>query len=133
AAQPLETEEFSLTVDTAFCEPGYFGPFDGCTPWDGVTVSVLYETPGGIVSDACVTVAGDRTATCTVNVPFGATVTALINPAMIPDGYVLEGSTEVQVTIPDGPPEGLFGGAAFVLFPAAAPQEDPPAQEPITP
>lgn len=112
-----ETAAFPLPTNTAFCEPGYAGPFDGCTPWDGVVVS--YESEDGTFAESCATVAGSRTATCTVDVPFGSTITVSINPAVVPAGYVLERSATQSMEIPATPPDGVFGGAAFVLLPEA--------------
>ena len=105
---------FTLPAASAFCEPGYLGPFVGCTPWVGLEVT--FESSDGSFSDSCVTADADSAAGCSVVVPFGSTITASIDPADIPEGFVLEGETSVQIEIPDGPPEGEFGGAVFVLF-----------------
>jgi hypothetical protein len=105
---------FTLPANSAYCEPGYLGPFVGCTPWSGLEVT--FESSDGSFSDSCVTADAERAAGCSVVVPFGSTITASIDPADIPDGFVLEGETSVQIEIPDGPPEGEFGGAVFVLF-----------------
>lgn len=115
---------FPLPATTAYCEPGYLGPFVGCTPWAGVTVA--YASSDGAFATSCTTVAAQNTATCTVAVPFGATVVASIDPAVIPAGYVLEGASAQEFTIPAGPPEGAFGGPSFVLLPAS---EAPAATE----
>lgn len=108
---------FPLPANTAYCEPGYLGPFVGCTPWEGVTVS--FATVDEEFSESCVTVAGDRTAGCSVSVPFGSTIVASIDPSVIPAGYVLEGAASQEFAIPDGPPDGIFGGPVFVLLPDA--------------
>jgi hypothetical protein len=127
-----EAEGFPLPANTAFCEPGYFGPLEGCTPWEGVPV--LFVSDDGTFSDSCVTIAALNSANCTVQVPFGSTITASIDPAAIPAGYVLEGASSVVFTIPDGPPEGLFGGPTFVLLPAdTSPTEEPAGETPIVP
>lgn len=116
---------FPLTANTAYCEPGYLGPFVDCTPWERVVVSFVASDQDYATS--CVTVAGGRTASCTVEVPFGATIVASIDPGVVPAGYVLEGPASMEVVIPDGPPEGEFGGPAFVLLPAL---NEPPVEEP---
>lgn len=121
AAQDGEGE-FPLTAFAAYCEPGYLGPFQGCTPWEGVTVS--FAAADGTFSDTCVTVAGTNAASCTVNVPFGSSITASIDPSIIGASSYLEGAASQVYEIPDGPPEGEFGGPAFVLFPV---EEEPQA------
>ncbi len=109
-----------LYVDAAFCEPGYLGPFVGCTPWEGVAVS--FESTDAPISTTCVTThTGGPTATCTLPVLYGATIEVSIDPATIPAGYVLEGDATQYITMPAGPPDGPYGGAAFVLLPADAP------------
>jgi hypothetical protein len=114
-------EGFPLPANTAYCEPGYLGPFVGCTPWEGVTVT--YTSADGAFTESCVTAATwERSATCEMTVPFGSTVTASIDPAVIPAGFVLEGPAALTFEIPDGPPEGLFGGPSFVLLPAEGEQ-----------
>lgn len=123
AAQDDELDGFSLAANTAYCEPGYLGPFVDCTPWDGVTVT--YTSADGTFSETCTTVAGERTASCSVTVPFGSTVTASIDPAVIPAGYMLEQASSQTFEIPAGPPEGEFGGPVFVLLPTV----EPPAEE----
>lgn len=110
----LAQEGFPLTAFTAYCEPGYMGPFQGCTPWEGVTVSFVSADPS--FSTTCVTAAGVNAASCSVTVPFGSTITASIDPSAIGAGFSLEGSLTQVYEIPDGPPEGEFGGPAFVLF-----------------
>jgi hypothetical protein len=115
-----EAEGFPLPVNTAYCEPGYLGPFDGCTPWEGVVVTFA-DADDPLWTRTCETVAYDRTASCVVEVPFGSTVIASIMPSTIPDGYMLQGENAVEYTIPDGPPEGEFGGPSFVLFAAEQP------------
>jgi hypothetical protein len=116
-------EGFPLTAFTSICEPGYLGVFEGCAPWDGVPVS--FVALDREFAETCITVAGDRAASCAVNVPFGSTIVASIMPSEIPDGYVLEGDTAMEYTIPAGPPEGEFGGPSFVLFAQVAPMEIP--------
>lgn len=115
---------FSLTSFTAYCEPGYLGVFDGCSPWDGVTIT--FASADGAFTDSCVTVAGERAASCVIEVPFGATITAAIDPALIPTGYVLEGDASQEFAIPDGPPEGLYSGPSFVLLPVEMTEEESP-------
>lgn len=116
-----DEEGFRLGATTAFCYPGHPGPFIGCTPWEGVTVSV--ESDDGQYADSCTTVADPyndppRYASCTFFVPFGSTIIASIDPAAIPDGYYLASGDPVQQwDIPDGPPTGLFGGPTFILYP----------------
>jgi hypothetical protein len=107
-------EGFTLPANSAYCEPGYLGPFVGCTSWEGLEVT--FESDDGSFSDSCVTAGSDPAAGCSVVVPFGSTITASINPDDIPDGYVLQQETSQVIEIPDGPPEGEFGGAVFVLF-----------------
>ncbi len=109
-----EAEGFTLSANSAYCEPGYLGPFVGCTPWEGLVVT--FESSDAAFSESCTTVAGDRTAGCTVVAPFGSTITASIDPVSIPAGFVLEGQVSQEIQIPAGPPEGEFGGAVFVLF-----------------
>lgn len=113
AAQPAEAG-FELYIDTAFREPGYLGPFVDCTPWEGVTVS--FVASDGSFSTSCVTSGTERAAGCSVEVPYGSTVTASIDPAAIPAGYVLEGAASVEITVPGGPPEGEFSGVSFVFW-----------------
>ena len=119
---------FPLVSFSAFCEPGYFGPFDGCTPWEGVTVWMT--SADGAFSSSCTTAGAERAASCTLDVPFGSVITASIDPAIIPAGYVLEGAVTQEFVIPDGPPEGVFSGPSFVLLPAEVPVEEIP-DEPI--
>jgi hypothetical protein len=111
-----EGEGFTLGASAAFCEPGYMGPFVGCTPWSGITVS--FVTSDNSVNTTCVTAGSDRAAGCSVVVPFGSTVTVSIDPAVVPAGYELQGAATQTITVPDGPPDGVFGGANFVLLPA---------------
>lgn len=123
-AQNGDEDGFPLPTNTAFCEPGYMGPFVDCTPWEGVTVT--YTSADGTFTQSCTTVATwERTAGCTINVPFGSTITASIDPAVVPTGYVLEQSPSQTFEIPDGPPQGEFGGPVFVLFAAETPTEVP--------
>ena len=128
AAQDGEAEGFPLTAFAAYCEPGYLGPFVGCTPWVGVTVT--FVAIDASYSATCVTEAGEGAASCAVRVPFGSTIEASIDPATVPAGYVLQGAALQQLTIPDGPPEGLFGGPTFVLLPADDTGEEPAGEEP---
>jgi hypothetical protein len=109
-------EGFPLPAFTTFCEPGYAGPFNGCTPWEGVTVS--FATTAGEFATSCVTAGTDRVGSCVVNVPFGSTVVVSIDPGVVPAGYELQNAATQEILIPDGPPEGEFGGANFVLLPA---------------
>jgi len=130
-----EPEGFPLPAFTAYCEPGNAGPFVGCTPWAGVPVSFVALDQE--FAETCFTEPGDRAASCTVYVPFGSTIVASIMPAEIPDGYVLRGPTAHELTIPDGPPEGVFGGPTFILDaqvveePEPVPTEEPIVEEPI--
>jgi len=117
AAQGDPVERFPLPANSAYCEPGYLGPFVGCTPWSGVTVT--YSSSDGMFEDSCTTQPAVQAATCTVNVPYGATVTASIDPSVVPSGYALEGEASQTFEIPSGPPQGLFGGPSFVLLPDA--------------
>ncbi|HEV2073411.1 MAG TPA: hypothetical protein VGR29_07185 [Thermomicrobiales bacterium] len=129
AAQDGEeaAEGFPLTAFAAYCEPEHAGPFVGCTPWEGVTVTfVAIDTN---FSTSCVTEAGERAATCSVEVPFGSTIEASIDPATVPAGYVLQGQSLQQLTIPDGPPEGEFGGPSFILLESSDIEGEDPADE----
>jgi hypothetical protein len=114
-----EGEGFPLTSFAAYCEPGHAGPFDGCTPWEGVTVS--FVSADETFSTSCVTTGADRAATCTIMAPFGATIIASIDPATVPAGSTLQQPATQEILIPDGPPEGVFGGPTFVLFADEAP------------
>jgi hypothetical protein len=143
AAQNGNGEGFPLPTNTAYCEPGYLGPFVGCTPWEGVTVT--YTSADGTFSQSCTTAATwDRSASCEMSVPFGSSITASIDPAVVPAGYVLQQPASQTFDIPSGPPEGEFGGPVFVLFadvtpteaPTAVPTEaptEPPTAEPALP
>lgn len=130
ASSPASAQEdpgaFPLVAFSAYCEPGYFGPFDGCTPWEGVTVWM--SSADGAFSSSCTTAGTERAASCSLDVPFGSVITASIDPAVIPAGYVLEGSATQEFVIPDGPPQGLFSGPSFVLLPADVPAQEPPAE-----
>jgi hypothetical protein len=130
-AAAQETEEgFPLTAFTAICEPGYLGVFEGCTPWEGVPVSFVALDQE--FAETCFTAAGDRAASCTVNVPFGSEIVGSIMPSEVPKGYVLQGETALEFMIPDGPPEGVFGGPTSVLLPVEqAPVEAPVVDEPV--
>ena len=126
---PVESDGFPLPATTAYCESEHAGPFVGCTPWAGVTVTFVAIDRN--FSTTCTTAAGERTASCSVEVPFGATIEASIDPATIPAGYVLQGDALQQLTIPDGPPEGVFGGPNFILLEAGdTGAEDPAGEEP---
>lgn len=114
-------EGFPLPAFTTFCEPGYAGPFDGCTPWEGVSVS--FASTDGTFAESCVTAGTDRAASCTAVVPFGSTIVISIDPGVVPAGYELQNPATQEITVPDGPPDGVFGGANFVLFPADAEPE----------
>jgi hypothetical protein len=109
-------EGFPLPANTTYCEPGYAGPFNGCTPWEGVTVS--FATTDGEFATSCVTMGTDRVGSCLVHVPFGSTVVVSIDLSVVPAGYELQNPLTQEIAIPDGPPEGVFGGANFVLLPA---------------
>lgn len=113
---------FPLTAFAAYCAPDYFGIFDGCTPWDGVTISFL--SSDGSFAEYCTTVVGDRAASCVVEVPFGTTINASIGISSIPAGYMLEGNLNQELTIPDGSPDGVFAGPSFVLLPQEEPVDD---------
>jgi hypothetical protein len=114
-----QTEEgFSLPAFTTFCEPGSMGPFAGCTPWEGVTVG--FVTSDGAVNTTCVTAGTERAASCSVVLPFGSTVTVSIDPATVPAGYALQNPAVQEIPVPDAPPDGVFGGANFVLLPTEA-------------
>lgn len=113
---PVQPEGFPLSSAAAYCEPGYMGPFVGCTPWEGVTVSL--QSADGTFATSCVTAGTDRAAVCTVNVPFGSMIIASIDPSAVPDGYALEKPATQEIQIPAGPPEGEFGGPVYVLLPA---------------
>lgn len=63
-----EDDGFPLVAFSAYCPADYFGPFVDCTPWDGVTV--MFDDLNSELSWSCTTVAGERAASCTVNVPF---------------------------------------------------------------
>ena len=106
-------EAFPLPAAAAYCPPDNFGPFVDCTPWEGVTVT--FESEDGSFSDSCVTAGTDRAATCEMWVPFGSTITASIDPSVVPAGWTLFNDATQVWEIPDGPPEGEFGGPTFVL------------------
>jgi hypothetical protein len=125
APTQAQEEGFPLSATAAYCEPGYEWPFSGCTPWEGVTVS--FASTDGTFSTSCVTSGTEQNAYCTVFVPFGSTIVTSIDPSIIPDGYVLEGNVAQEFQIPDGPPDGVFGFASYVLLPAA--QEAPPQDD----
>ena len=129
AAQDGEeaAEGFPLTAFAAFCEPEHVGPFVGCRPWAGVTVTfVAIDTN---FSTTCVTEAGERAATCSVEVPFGSTIEASIDPATVPAGYVLQGQSLQQLAVLGGPPEGEFGGPTFILLESSDTGEEELADE----
>lgn len=117
-AMAQEAEGFPLLAFAAFCEPGFAGPFVGCTPWEGVTVS--FASSDGTFAASCVTAEADRAASCSVTVPFGSTIVASIDPATVPEGFELQNPPTQELTIPDGPPDGVFGGPTWVLFPTEA-------------
>lgn len=124
-----DAEGFPLPAFAAFCEPGYAGPFVDCTPWEGVTVS--FATTDGTFATSCVTAGTDRAASCSVTVPFGSMIVASIDPATVPAGYVLQQAATQELTIPDGPPEGEFGGPTFVLLRADAEPPEPVVTMPV--
>lgn len=131
AAQDDEANGFPLVANTAYCEPGYLGPFVDCTPWDGVTIT--YTSADGTFSETCTTDAGERTASCSVPVPFRSTVTASIDPAVVPAGYTLEQAPSQTFEIPDGMPDGEFGGPVFVLLPEVQPTAEPTVEPTVAP
>jgi hypothetical protein len=113
-------EGFPLPAMTTVCpDEDYLGPFVGCEPWDGVTVSFVSDD--GLFDEACVTSSSSEgtvpTASCGFSVPFGSTITVSIDEAQVPAGYYLYTQPVQEFAIPDGPPEGLFGGANFVIIP----------------
>lgn len=124
AAAQEDGDAFPLTAFTAICPEEYAGPFDGCTPWTGVTVT--FTQAGSDFAAMCVTSGTERAASCGVDVGFGTTITASIDPASIPAGYTLVSEPTQTLTIPDSDPEGVFGGPTFVLLA----QDD--AEEPVT-
>lgn len=106
-------EGFSLPAAAAFCPPDNLGPFVECTPWEGVTVT--FESEDGTFSDSCVTAGTDRVATCEMWVPFGSTITASIDPAIVPAGWTLVAGASQVWEIPNEAPQGEFGGPTFIL------------------
>lgn len=125
-AQVNDPEGMLFGANTAYCPPDAQWPFQGCTPWEGVTVT--FSSSDGTFNESCVTAAGDRTASCTVNVPYGSTITSTIDPAIVPDGYVLEDEASQVFEIPETDPDGVFGGPVFVLLEQ---QEDTDAVGPV--
>lgn len=120
-AQPASAQDepdgFPLVTNAAFCEPGHAGPLVGCVPWEGLTVTVT--SSDGLFSASCTTVAGSadaRSASCLVYPPFGSYVTASIDAGSIPAGYELGNALSQEFQIPDGPPEGQFGGPVYLLY-----------------
>jgi len=126
-AAAQEEEGFPLGAIAAYCEPGYAGPFVGCTPWEGVTVS--YESTDGSFSGSCITSDGERAAGCAMSVPFGSTIIASIDPSVVSDGYYLQGEAAQTFDIPDESPTGLFGGPVFVLLPLDDSGDEPVMNE----
>lgn len=106
----------------------------GCVP---VTITVTFETEDGSFSTSCATeLYGERTAGCSVDVPFSSTVIATADPSGFPEGYALTSETSQWFEIPDGPPDGVFGGPVFIALPVAGDEpraeEEPDSEDPVT-
>lgn len=115
-------EGFRLGAVATACEqvpPS--GPFvgGGCVPVPGG--SVTYSTTDGELIASCVTEASPTPdvpyASCVVELPFGITVVAAADASAFPEGYVLISPNPQTWPIPDGPPEGEFGGPVFMALP----------------
>lgn len=90
-------------------------PEDGCAPGNGIEVIATDAT--GTVISTCVSdvaIPGESfTAGCTLEIPFGSTVTVTQNLATIPAGYAPIDNAQ-EFTAPDEPPTGFLGGPVFV-------------------
>lgn len=130
-AQEDGVGSYPLTAVTAFCDEQTGGPLYGCTAWEGVTVS--FEAGGGGAITCETEAAGDgRAAACGFQFDLGSTVTVSIDPASIPDGYVLKDGSAVSqtVTMPEERPDGEWGGVYFLLDRAETAPEQEPELEP---
>jgi hypothetical protein len=113
-------EGFPFGAAAAICpDEDYLGPFVGCEPWDGLAVSFVSDDQS--FDETCVTSSNPadspRWASCGLEVPFGSLLTVSIDVSQVPDGYYLFTEPVQEWPIPDGPPEGLFGAANFVIIP----------------
>lgn len=110
---------FRMGAITADCTFQTGGPLYGCTPWAGVVVTFVVEDSTGTHTETCTTVdpgsPDARAASCGIEVEFGSTVTASIDPAVIPAGYILNQDATQVWTAPDGPPDGVTGQPIFTL------------------
>lgn len=114
---------FSLPIVAANCQrlPTTF-PFEGgdCVPAEGAVIVVTTEN--GELIGTCTATAEEgseaKVATCSVNVPFGSTVIVTEDVTVISPEFAPETNAQ-RWPIPDGPPEGAFGGPVFINLPVA--------------
>jgi len=114
-----EPESMIMSAQTAFCTQGLPAPQEGCSPWDGVVVSVVSADESFSTSCSTSSTSDAFVSSCAIDPPFGSTITASIDPASIPSGYELDPnqSTSQTITIPDGPVDGPVYGPQFYIYP----------------
>lgn len=117
AAQGISAE-FVLGISAVNCDDqppeNITVPQEGCEPADGAIFEVATEDGEDVGSCTAARVIEDAiTASCSVPIPFGATVIVTEDEASIPEGYVPDENPQT-FTAPDGPPEGELGLPLFV-------------------
>lgn len=119
AVSAQEENTFSLGVVVVNCDvnaPAQITvPEDGCAPATGIEINATDAT-GSVISTCIsdVAIPGESfTGGCSLEIPFGSTVTVTENMATVPAGYApLENAQ--AFTAPDAPPTGFLGGPIFV-------------------
>lgn len=119
AVAAQEDETFSLGIVVVNCDvnpPAQITqPEDGCAPGNGI--EFIATDAGGTVIGTCVSQIPDvedaYTGGCSMEIPFGSTVTVTQNMATVPAGYAPMENAQL-FTAPDAPPTGFLGGPVFV-------------------
>lgn len=88
---------------------------EGCAPGDGIEITATDSTSNVIATCiADIAEPGESfTAGCSLDIPYGSTVTVTQNMATIPAGYAPIDNAQ-EFTAPNEPPTGFLGGPIFV-------------------
>lgn len=119
AASAQEAGTYTLGVVVVNCDvnaPDQITvPEDGCAPATGIEISAT-DAAGNVISSCISEVAtpGESfTGGCSLEIPFGSTVTVTENMATVPAGYAPVENAQ-EFTAPNAPPTGFLGGPIFV-------------------